>query len=83
MEKDSSLTPDEGLRVSVVEMEEGLPSKSKTRKQLLKRISKLFRRTFCLQEGSPSPWYKLFRNALYLLTAATVLAVIAVVFVSP
>ena len=83
MEKDNSLTPDEGLRVSVVDMEEGLPARSITRKQLLQRISKIFRRIFCPQKDSPSPWYKLFRNALYLLTAATVLAVIAVVFVSP
>ena len=83
MGKDGPPISEEGLKVSVAEVEEGLPQKPKPRKFLLIRVTKFLRRTFSRQKDSPSPWYKLVRNALYLFTAAIVLAVIAVVFVTP
>lgn len=86
MEKEVPLNPEDGLRISTVEMEAGLPQKPERKRQLLKRIASPFQRVFNLR-GDPndpkqSPWLKLFRRALYLLSSAIVLAVIAVVFVN-
>lgn len=85
MGKDDSPKLEEELRESVVvvEVEEGLPRNPKSSKFPLTRATKFLRRTFSRQKDSPSPWYKLVRNTLYLFTAAIVLAVIAVVFVKP
>jgi len=79
MEKDQSPRSEDGLRVRAVEIEEELPRKPKSRKALLRRTAKFLRRPFSRQKDSPSPWHKLVRNALYLLTAAVILAVVAVV----
>lgn len=86
MGNDIASKPEDGLRISVVEMEEGIPQKPQLQKHLLKRIKPPFQRLFRIrsdpEDPKESPWLKLFRRALYLLSSAIVLAVIAIVFVT-
>ena len=77
---------EDGLRVSVAEMEEGIPKKPRAQKHLLKRITSPLKRLFSLnrdlKDSEESAWLKLFRRAFYVLSSAIVLAVIAVVCVN-
>jgi hypothetical protein len=67
-------------KVSVVEVEVGLP-RSPRRNNRVQRFGSLARRTF--QRGNPSeesPWPQLVRRTLYLLTAALGLATIGFMY---
>jgi hypothetical protein len=76
MEKQDSPTAGEGVRITVLEMEEGL-SQSPQKQSLVKRIAKILWITCGRQEEKYglSPWYSLVRNFLCILTIATILAV--------
>ncbi|KAE8445915.1 hypothetical protein EG329_012694 [Mollisiaceae sp. DMI_Dod_QoI] len=68
--------------ISVFEMEENLPDLAKTSSQkvLHRNIISLLRRSFVRHnESEESPWPKLVRHLLYILTAALILAAITVI----
>ena len=85
-EKTAASEPEVGLKVSIVDLEEGLAQKPKLKCPLFKRIASILQRSFRLPdrsaEAQESPWLKLFTRALYLLGSAIILAVVAVVFVN-
>jgi hypothetical protein len=87
MGKEAPPEPEVGLRISVVEMEEGLAQKPRLKKHLLRGIASLFRKTFSRTYDSEDlqelACVRLFRRALYLLTSIVIVSVIAVVFVHP
>jgi len=70
-----------GLKVLVVDVEEGHP-KSESKSHLL-RFTSVLRRSFNRQKSGESPWPRIVRHCLYLFTAALALAVIAIMYEAP
>jgi hypothetical protein len=66
-------------KVSVVEVEAGLP-RFPRRNNRVQRFGSLVRRSFQRRNPSESPWPKLVRRTLYLLTAALGLATIGFMY---
>ena len=79
MMNDISDKEDPELKVSVVDIEDGVgPSRSKQRlRSCISILQRSFRRRLDSEE---SPWPKLVRRTLYLLTAVVGLATIAVMY---
>jgi hypothetical protein len=79
MLQDISDKVDPELKVSVVDIEEG-PRPSRSRQRLRSCISILQRSFHRRNDSEESPWPKLVRKTLYLLTAIVGLAIIAVMY---
>ena len=66
-----------GLKVSVVDVEEGLPKYPRNTRR--SRLASNFRKAFDFRNKTgPSPWPLLIRRLIYLFSAALLLAIFAV-----
>lgn len=69
-----------GLTVRVVEVDENSHRRPQAWKRRLHALLSIFRRSLNRRDISESPWPKLVRRALYLLTAVTGLLAIAFMY---
>jgi len=82
MGRDTSEEAGPGLKVSVVDIEEGIRT-PKAKKNRLRRFIAVLRRTFSRNDSGESPWPRIVRHIIYLLTAALALAAITIMYEYP